>query len=115
MQQFNHHNVLRLLGVVIEGQSGSSIVMPFMANGNLSSYLCKNQESNVLNTILGIQEDYREARKLRKKIFRGLRCTSALRALDSKLRSKRGRCRTCSIANSGPTSWHWYPSFQMVV
>ena len=48
MQQFNHHNVLRLLGVVIEGQSGPSIVMPFMANGNLSSYLCKNQESNVL-------------------------------------------------------------------
>ena len=50
-----------------------------------------------------------------KKIFRGLRRTSALRALDSKLRSKRGRCRTCSIANSGLTSWHWYPSFQMVV
>ena len=49
------------------------------------------------------------------KIFRGLRRTSALRALDSKLRSKRGRCRTCSIANSGPTSWHWYPSLQMIV
>ena len=46
------------------------------------------------------------------KIFRGLRRTRALRALDSKLRLKRGRCRTCSIANSGPTSWHWYPSFQ---
>ena len=50
MQQFNHHNVLRLLGVVIEGLQGPSIVMPFMANGNLSSYLRKNQESNVLPT-----------------------------------------------------------------
>ena len=48
MQQFNHRNVIRLLGVVIQGLSGPSIVMPFMANGNLSSYLRKNQESNVL-------------------------------------------------------------------
>ena len=48
MQQFNHRNVIRLLGVVVEGLSGPSIVMPFMANGNLSSYLRKNQESNVL-------------------------------------------------------------------
>ena len=48
MQQFNHRNVIRLLGVVIQGLSGPSIVMPFMANGNLSSYLRKNQETNVL-------------------------------------------------------------------
>ena len=48
MQQFNHQNVLRLLGVVVIGLSGPSIVMPFMANGNLSSYLRKNQEMNVL-------------------------------------------------------------------
>ena len=48
MQQFNHPNVLRLLGVVVVGFSGPSIVMPFMANGNLSSYLRKNQETVML-------------------------------------------------------------------
>ena len=48
MQQFNHNNVLRLLGVVVVGLSGPSIVMPFMANGNLSSYLRKNQETVIL-------------------------------------------------------------------
>ena len=51
MQQFNHTNVLRLLGVVVVGLSGPSIVMPFMANGNLGSYLKKNQETVVLSTL----------------------------------------------------------------
>ena len=50
MQQFNHINVLRLLGVVVVGLSGPSIVMPFMANGNLGSYLRKNQETVILST-----------------------------------------------------------------
>ena len=48
MQQFNHRNVLRLIGVVVEGLTGPSIVMPFMSNGNLSSFLRKNRETNVL-------------------------------------------------------------------
>ena len=48
MQQFNHRNVIRLLGVVVEGLSGPSIVMPFMANGNLSSFLRKNRDSTLL-------------------------------------------------------------------
>ena len=51
MQQFNHPNVLHLLGVVVVGLSGPSIVMPFMANGNLSSYLKKNQETVVLSAL----------------------------------------------------------------
>ena len=55
MQQFNHRNVIRLLGVVVQGLSGPSIVMPFMANGNLSSYLRKNQESNVLPVTADIE------------------------------------------------------------
>jgi len=48
MQQFNHRNVIRLLGVVVEGLSGPSIVMPFMANGNLSSFLRKNRDTTLL-------------------------------------------------------------------
>ena len=51
MQQFNHPNVLRLLGVVVVGLSGPSIVMPFMANGNLGSYLKKNQETILLSSL----------------------------------------------------------------
>ena len=48
MQQFNHHNVLRLIGVVVEGLTGPSIVMPFMSNGNLNSFLRNNRKTNVL-------------------------------------------------------------------
>ena len=63
------------------------------------------------------QEYYVEARKYAKSILRAQtyerRC--ALRVFDStcsKLRSKRGRCRTCSIASSDPILWHWSPSLQ---
>ena len=81
---------------------------PFAIIGSPVRVLCGLPVFCTAEAQVESQEDYREA-------FRGLRRTSALRALDSKLRSKRGRCRTFSKANSGPTSWHWYPGFQMVV
>ena len=42
MKKFNHPNVLPLLGVCIDGnyESGSPfMILPFMSNGDLKSYL----------------------------------------------------------------------------
>ena len=41
------------------GLSGPSIVMPFMANGNLSSYLRKNQETVFLSAVTSDTESVR--------------------------------------------------------
>ena len=41
------------------GLSGPSIVMPFMANGNLSSYLRKNQETVFLSAVTSDTETVR--------------------------------------------------------
>ncbi len=48
MQEFDHPNVLRLLGVCLDGGPAPYIIMPFMANGSLLSYLKQQRESLVL-------------------------------------------------------------------
>ena len=48
MKQFNHPNVISLIGVCIDAGPAPYIVMPFMANGSLLSYLKKNRHELVL-------------------------------------------------------------------
>ncbi len=48
MRDFNHPNVLSLIGVCIDGGPTPYIVTPFMANGSLQSYLKKNRTELVL-------------------------------------------------------------------
>ena len=50
MQELNHPNVLPLLGVCLDGGPAPFIVMPFMANGSLLSYLRKNRNTYLLLT-----------------------------------------------------------------
>ena len=47
MYRFNHPNVLTLKGVCLDGGPAPFIIMPFMANGNLLSYL-KNQRPKLV-------------------------------------------------------------------
>ena len=39
MQEFHHPHIMSLIGVCLDAGPGVSIVMPFMANGNLLEYL----------------------------------------------------------------------------
>ena len=43
MSKFNHPNVMRLVGVCIDGGESPYIVMPFMTHGSLLSYLRKHR------------------------------------------------------------------------
>ena len=47
MKQFNHPNIMNLIGVCMDAGPAPYIVMPFMANGSLLSYLRK-ERSNLL-------------------------------------------------------------------
>ena len=47
MKQFNHPNIMNLIGVCMAAGPAPYIVMPFMANGSLLSYLRK-ERSNLL-------------------------------------------------------------------
>ena len=49
MKQFNHPNVMNLIGVCIDGGPAPYIVMPFMVNGSLLSYLRKKRPNLLLN------------------------------------------------------------------
>ena len=50
MQKLNHPNVLTLVGVCLDGGPAPFIIMPFMANGSLLSYLRKNRNMYILLT-----------------------------------------------------------------
>ena len=43
MQTFQHPNVLNLIGVCIDAGEAPYIIMPFMANGSLLTYLRKER------------------------------------------------------------------------
>ena len=49
MKQFNHPNVMNLIGVCINAGPAPYIVMPFMANGSLLSYLRKERSNLILD------------------------------------------------------------------
>lgn len=48
MYEFDHPNVLKLIGVCLDGGPAPYIIMPFMANGSLLSYLRKERKELVL-------------------------------------------------------------------
>ena len=48
MWKFNHPNVMTLIGVYIDGGPTPYIVMPFMANGSLLSYLKKERSKLIV-------------------------------------------------------------------
>ena len=48
MSTFDHPNVLGILGVCLDGGPAPFIVMPFMFNGSLLSYLKKHRDDLVL-------------------------------------------------------------------
>ena len=49
MSKFNHPNVLTLRGVCLDGGPSPFIIMPFMNNGSLLSYLKKNRATLVVS------------------------------------------------------------------
>lgn len=55
MADFDHPNVLTLIGVCIDGGPTPYIVTPFMANGSLQSYLKKKRSELVIEK--GTDED----------------------------------------------------------
>ncbi len=49
MMEMDHPNVLTLTGVCLDGGPAPYIILPFMANGSLLSYLKKERDSLTLN------------------------------------------------------------------
>ena len=49
MYKFKHQNVLTLNGVCLDGGPAPFIIMPFMANGSLLTYLKKNRTLLVIS------------------------------------------------------------------
>jgi serine/threonine protein kinase len=50
MKEFNHPNVLTLIGVCLDGGPAPYIVMPFMEKGSLLSYLREERRNLVLDS-----------------------------------------------------------------
>ncbi len=48
MKDFDHPNVLRLLGVCVDAGPSPYMVIPYMANGSLLAFLKKERESLLL-------------------------------------------------------------------
>ena len=48
MKNFDHPNVMGLLGVCLDAGPAPYLVLPYMANGNLLSHLKTNRETLVL-------------------------------------------------------------------
>ena len=49
MTQFNHPNILNMVGVCLDGGPAPFIIMPFMANGSLLAYLKRNRPKLVVS------------------------------------------------------------------
>ena len=49
MQDFHHPHVMTLIGVSFDANCTPSMVMPFMANGSLLSYLKTNRSSLIIS------------------------------------------------------------------
>ena len=50
MYKFDHPNVLKLIGVCLDGGPAPYIIMPFMINGSLLSHLKQNRDTLVVDT-----------------------------------------------------------------
>jgi len=49
MKEFNHPNLLTLIGVCVDAGPAPYIVMPYMAKGSLQSYLKKERHHLILS------------------------------------------------------------------
>ena len=49
MEELDHPNILRLRGVCLDGGPAPYIIMRFMTNGSLHSYLKENRDSLVVD------------------------------------------------------------------
>lgn len=49
MEDLRHPNIMSLIGVHLDMRTGLSIVMPFMANGNLLEYLKRERDALYLD------------------------------------------------------------------
>ena len=56
MREFDHPNVMRLLGVCINAGPAPYIVLPYMAKGDLLSYLKANRSTLLLEKEASIDE-----------------------------------------------------------
>ena len=54
MQDFSHPHVMSLIGVCLD--SGVGVVMPYMANGSVLSYLKKEREILLLSEDAELEE-----------------------------------------------------------
>ena len=57
MYEFDHPNVLKLLGVCMDGGPAPLIIMPFMANGSLKAYLTKERKNLLLDPVSTSPDD----------------------------------------------------------
>ena len=57
MSKFDHPNVLTLTGVCLDGGPAPFIIMPFMTNGSLLTYLTKNRAKLVIESAGNGQDD----------------------------------------------------------
>ena len=56
MYHFQHPHVVTLTGVCLDGGPAPYIIMPFMANGSLLTYLKRNRDS----LLISHEEEYSE-------------------------------------------------------
>ena len=56
MYEFDHPNVLKLIGVCLDGGPAPFIIMPFMAHGSLLSYLRKERKELLLEPSTSLDE-----------------------------------------------------------
>ena len=49
MKLFDHSNVMTLIGVCVSIGGGPAIIMPYMENGSLLSYLRKDKKNIIVN------------------------------------------------------------------
>ena len=49
MKNFDHRNVLTLIGICLDGGPSPFIIMPFMSNGSLLHYLKNNRGTLVIS------------------------------------------------------------------
>ena len=61
MMDFQHPNVMSLIGVCLDAGPGVSIVMPFMANGSLLDYLKKERDKLYLPDTSELEDVSRSA------------------------------------------------------
>ncbi len=56
MADFDHPNVLALIGVCVDGGPAPYIVTPFMANGSLLTYLRENRSELIPGNDVGEEQ-----------------------------------------------------------